>query len=83
MQARPSRSWEAAELLEEFSWQTSDVPIDEIKREAIAQEMADVLIYLLHLADALNIDLVDTAWAKHEAGGSSGGGLNALDADNR
>lgn len=43
---------EAAELLEHFQWG------DEIRdREALAAEMADVLIYLLQLATVSGIDL--------------------------
>ena len=51
---------EAAELLEEFQWKTDE----ESKRHAIensenvADEMADIAIYLLELADILKIDLV-------------------------
>ena len=43
---------EAAELLEHFQWG------DEIRdRDALAAEMADVLIYLLQLATVSDIDL--------------------------
>lgn len=33
-------------------------------RDRVAEEAADVLIYLLHLADALDVDLVDVARGK-------------------
>lgn len=56
-------SVEAAELLEHFQWltqaQSSDLPAE--KRKQVAQEMSDVLVYLVRLADKLNIDLVKEA----------------------
>jgi NTP pyrophosphatase (non-canonical NTP hydrolase) len=52
-----SISIEAAELLELFQWQ--DAP-----KEDPAPEMADVLIYLIRLADVMGIDLVAATWAK-------------------
>jgi NTP pyrophosphatase (non-canonical NTP hydrolase) len=59
-------SVEAAELLEHFQWLTEDqsrsVPDD--KREAIAEEIADVFLYLLQLSDKLGIDLVQAAQKK-------------------
>ncbi len=57
---------EAAELLEPFQWlteaQSHDLPPE--KREAVRQEMADVLIYLVSLANTLEIDLLEAAEAK-------------------
>jgi len=52
---------EASELLELFQWRSED-EIEKLitKKEFIqhiAREMADILIYLLSLADVLNIDL--------------------------
>ncbi|MGY0797983.1 nucleotide pyrophosphohydrolase [Lysobacter sp. A286] len=62
-------SVEAAELLEHFQWlteaQSRDLRGD--KREQVAEELADVLLYLLQLADNLGIDPVDAAWRKMEA----------------
>jgi NTP pyrophosphatase (non-canonical NTP hydrolase) len=56
-------SVEAAELLEHFQWLTEDesrnLPAD--RRAAVAHEAADVLLYLLQLADKLNIDLAVAA----------------------
>lgn len=54
---------EAAELLEPFQWLTPEESIDlpEAKREAVRQEMADVLIYLVSLANYLDIDLLQAA----------------------
>lgn len=54
---------EAAELAEHFQWLTaeeSQSPQDG-KREKIRDELADVLIYLVELADTLDIDLAAAA----------------------
>ena len=54
---------EAAELAEHFQWLTaeeSQSPGDG-KREEIRDELADVLIYLVELADALGVDLIPAA----------------------
>ena len=56
-------SVEAAELLELFQWLTPEQPQhlgNDLPAEAVADELADVLIYLVRLADVLGIDL-DTA----------------------
>jgi len=51
-----SLSLEASELLEIFQWETSgEVP--ESKREALRDELADVMIYALTLAHDLDIDV--------------------------
>lgn len=59
-------SVEAAELLEHFQWlteaQSRDLPED--KRAEIGTEIADVLLYLLQLADKLGIDPVEAAKRK-------------------
>ncbi|RZL01710.1 MAG: nucleotide pyrophosphohydrolase [Rubrivivax sp.] len=57
---------EASELLEHFQWLTEDQSrqLDDEKREAVAFEMADVLLYLVQLSSALGIDLLDTARRK-------------------
>lgn len=51
-----SISLEANELLENFQWRTSEEAIAESKQN-IKEEMADILIYLVQLADKLEIDL--------------------------
>ena len=54
---------EAAELAEHFQWLTaeeSQSPQDG-KREKIRDELADVLIYLVELADTLDVDLAAAA----------------------
>jgi NTP pyrophosphatase (non-canonical NTP hydrolase) len=52
---------EAAELLELFQWltdgQVATAMEDEAERAAVADELADVLIYALSLANALEVDL--------------------------
>ena len=52
---------EAAELLEHFQW--ADEPPAE-RRPQVAEELADVLIYCLTMADALEIDLSQTVHQK-------------------
>ena len=63
---------EAAELVEHFQWMTEAeslaLPAD--KREQVAHEIADTFVYLLRLAEVLNIDLIQAANDKI--------GLNAL-----
>lgn len=50
---------EAGELVEEFQWLTEDqsANLDATKKQAVAHELADVLIYLVRLADRLDVDL--------------------------
>lgn len=59
-------SVEAAELLEHFQWLTDaqSQTLSEEKRVEVGHEMADVLLYLLQLADKLDIDLADAASRK-------------------
>lgn len=59
-------SIEASELLERFLWKEPPItdrlaPED---RQAIADELADVIIYGLHLSNALGLDLSDAVLAK-------------------
>lgn len=51
-----SVSLEASELLEYFQW-TSGAESKEKYPQEIKEEMADVLIYLIALADSMSIDL--------------------------
>lgn len=54
-----SISIESAELLEQFQWKNAkecETHLQE-NREAVADEMADVAIYLFELADLLEMDL--------------------------
>lgn len=52
---------EASELVEVFQWLTDEeskaVSEDAKKMECISDELADVLFYLLRIADKLNIDV--------------------------
>lgn len=65
---------EVGELAELFQW----VPADEAaasvadpgRRERVGEELADVLLYLVRLADVLGIDLMEAARTKLEAGRS-------------
>lgn len=59
-------SVEASELLEHFQWLTPEqsAALDAARREQVQQEMADVFIYLVRLADVLGVDLVAAAAAK-------------------
>jgi NTP pyrophosphatase (non-canonical NTP hydrolase) len=61
-------SVETAELLEPFQWLTPEesLALDPDKREAVRQEIADVLIYLTRLADVLEIDPLQAAADKLE-----------------
>lgn len=59
-----SVSLEAAELLEVFQWLRDGESISEEKRSRAADEMADVLIYLLLLSDSLKVDLLPSVRAK-------------------
>ncbi len=54
---------EAAELLEPFQWLTPEesLNLSPTKKEAVRQEMADVLIYLVSLANCLDVDLIQAA----------------------
>lgn len=55
---------EAGELVAELQWLTADEPLSAHKRQAVADEMADVLIYLCRMADVLGLDLLAAATAK-------------------
>jgi dCTP diphosphatase len=63
-----STSIEVGELLELFQWKT-DADVEEALRdtqfrEALASEIADVLIYLLRVADTTGIDPADAVVRK-------------------
>ncbi|NLF54631.1 MAG: nucleotide pyrophosphohydrolase [Thauera phenolivorans] len=50
---------EAGEVIEHFQWLTAEqsAALDPARREEVALELADVLLYLVRLADVLEIDL--------------------------
>jgi len=54
---------EAAELVEHFQWSTEDESyhMSPEKLDQVGQEIADTFVYLLRLAQVLNIDLIDAA----------------------
>ena len=59
---------EAAELMELFLWKSEQeqAEIVETKREQIEEELADIGMFLLELADNLEIDLLNAIEAKIE-----------------
>lgn len=61
-------SVEASELMEIFQWldskESCQVMRDAKKAEAVRHEVADVLYYLLRLADKLDIDVEGAFWEK-------------------
>ena len=59
-------SVEVAEIAEHFQWLTEEQSRDlgAAKRAEVEQELADVLIYLVRLADQLGIDLLEAAQRK-------------------
>src|SRR5207248_5695077 len=63
-----SISIEAAELLELFQWQTGEeaTRFAAENRERVSEEIADVAIYLIELADITGIDLAQAIDAKLE-----------------
>ena len=63
---------EAAELVEQFQWDTpaESQQLSPEKREAVSHELADTFVYLLRIAEVLDIDLIVAANQKIE--------LNAL-----
>ena len=63
---------EAGEIMEHFQWLTAvqSANLDAAARHEVALEIADVLLYLIRLADVLDIDMAAAACEKI--------GLNAL-----
>lgn len=61
-----SLSLEAAEVLEHFQWLTDDQSraLPPERTAQVAHELADVLLYLVQLSDALGIDLIAAAREK-------------------
>jgi len=59
-------SVESSELLEIFQWLTveNSYELENKKRNEAEMEMADILIYLIRIADKLNIDLLDAVTKK-------------------
>ena len=63
-----SLNLEAAELLELTQWKSDAeveaLPADAVSHEALRDECADILLYLLLIADTAGIDLAEAARAK-------------------
>lgn len=61
-------SGEAGELIEHFQWLTEEqsYQLDDEKKQEVALEMADVLIYLFRLAERLDINLINKVYEKIE-----------------
>jgi dCTP diphosphatase len=59
-------SVEAAELVEIFQWLTEaeSVVLDEARRARVEAELADILVYLVRIADRMDIDLLQAAERK-------------------
>ena len=62
-------SVEVAEILEHFQWITEQQSqeLSGAKKAEVSQELADAFIYLVRLADQLDIDLLDAADKKVHA----------------
>lgn len=57
---------EASEVLEHFQWisESQSSAVSDETRNAIALELADVLLYVVRLADKMGVDLLESARAK-------------------
>ena len=57
---------EAAELIEHFQWlsEAESAALSPEKRAAVEEELADILLYLVRLADKLDVDLAEAARRK-------------------
>lgn len=59
---------EAAEIMEHFQWLTPEqgASLDTTTKREVAHEIADVLLYLVRLADVMGIDMLAAAREKIE-----------------
>ena len=59
---------EGGELLEHFQWLSAEEAsaLTPAQRDEVAMEMADILMFLVRLADRLDVDLLDAAGRKLE-----------------
>jgi len=59
---------EVAELMEHFQWlteaQSGDLAVE--KKAVVAEELADILLYLVRLSDKLEVNLLEAALHKLE-----------------
>lgn len=62
-------SVEVAELVEHFQWLTEaqSLALDAETKQKVAEEIADVQLYLVRLADRLNIDIPEAVQQKTRA----------------
>ncbi len=63
-----SISLEAAELLEVFQWSGADLEVAQ-KAARAKEELADVVIYCIYMADRLGVDIAEAISDKIEANG--------------
>jgi NTP pyrophosphatase (non-canonical NTP hydrolase) len=59
---------EVAELMEHFQWLTEaqSLELAAENKNSVAEELADILLYLVRLSDKLGVDLQETALRKLE-----------------
>ena len=59
---------ECAELVEHFQWLSEEQSqqLEPKKLQAVTHELADIFIYLIRIADKLNVDLTEAANVKIE-----------------
>jgi NTP pyrophosphatase (non-canonical NTP hydrolase) len=57
---------EAGELLEHFQWLTEaeSAALADDRRDEVALELADILLYLVRISDKLGVDLLEAAHRK-------------------
>lgn len=57
---------ETAELVEHFQWlsEHDSHNLSKEKQQEVAMELADIFIFLIRIADKLDVDLIDAAWEK-------------------
>lgn len=60
---------EAAELVEHFQWLTEEQSksLEQKQLDKVQEELADIQIYLIRIADKLNVDLLGAVSKKIEA----------------
>lgn len=60
---------EAAELVEHFQWLTEEQSksLDQKQLDKVQEELADIQIYLIRIADKLNVDLMGAVSKKIDA----------------
>ena len=60
---------EASELVEHFQWmkQKDSFTLSKDKHAAVEEELADILVYLVRIADQLDIDLINATMKKIKA----------------